>query len=334
MPRILLLLALLLASCATEQPVAAPEPLPERLLITVSDSSGSHIVHCDSDGANRTTIAAGVLVSPPRAGKILYTGGRTLHIASIDGGNDKVLLSEGEWEELLFGEISPDGGSFLIVEAHPGIDPTAAKSFRLAIRKIDGTNRREIAGDLQPGTGAEFSPDGTHIAFIASDRRIYSIRPDGSGRLVLTSPNRENIQRSLAGAIPDWSPDGELLLCDALQAFANVPVVHADGRDSSSDGLLNYGGLHPAWSPSGATIVYGDFRKITEGNFPGAVSRWVVDPTGGSPITPRWSRDGIRVLFTSFKPGWSALRLMIANLNNASITKIDTNTVNGYWVEG
>lgn len=334
MPRIILLLALILASCSTEQPTVAPEPKVERLLVTVSDSSGSHIVHCDADGANRTSVVAGMLISPPRDGRMLYTTGSALHITSIDGSNDKVLLSGGAWEGLSFAEIAPDGQSFIIVETHAGIDPAAPKRYRLAIRNIDGTSRREIAGDLQPGTGAEFSPDGSRIAFIAADRRLYAIRSDGSARTVLTSPNSENIQRSLAGAVPDWSPDGELVLCAGLKLMTNSMVAHADGRDSAAYGLLDIGGTHPAWSPDGTRIVYGDFRKIVEGNFPGSVTRWVVDPSGGDPVSPRWSRDGIRVLFASYTYGRSTLHLMVGNLNNASVKKIDTSALNGYWVEG
>src|SRR5436309_1323404 len=104
-----------------------------------------------------------------------------------------------------------------------------------------------------PRAGAALPGADGRIAFVrdaAHGGAIFSIRPDGSGQMKLTTADDFR---------PAWSPDGSKI---AFQRFRGnhsyVYVMNADG--SHVQQLTRKEGFHPSWSPDGSKIVFGSDR--------------------------------------------------------------------------
>jgi Tol biopolymer transport system component len=159
---------------------------------------------------------------------------------------------------------------------------------------------------------AAWSPDGTHIAFLAWDDAdasrtgIYSAQSSDGGDFVrvTTRPG------PLVDVPLDYSPDGKRLLF--YRTAHPDPDPHIGGslwtiRIDGTDARQINGTAHPAdwarWSPDGQRILFANERLSASGALwtvapDGSDLRQVfTDPSGGFPISPCWSPDGSRILF-------------------------------------
>jgi len=152
-------------------------------------------------------------------------------------------------------------------------------------------------------TDAQWSPDGTRIAFTGTDgdfNDVFLVNDDGTGLLRLTND----------GTIccAQWSPDGSQLLLSAMR------VVNAGGSNlrSLADGFTG------GWSPDGQRVVYSSRGPL---GVPADV--WVVnsDGTGAQQITSNpaseqaiaFSPDGSKILFLVDSGGQSDIWIMNAD---------------------
>lgn len=198
----------------------------------------------------------------------------------------------------------------------------------------DGTGLAQVTDgttlDLEP----VWSPQSDRIAFVSridtnndgvidalnDTASLAVINADGSSRLALVSDTL-NVTR------PAWSPDGSRV------AFVSRRDVNGDGVINSLDPGAIYvvdaigGGLKrvtpesmdaadPDWSPDGARLAY---SGVTDTNGDSAIDKnagdtaiiylLAVDSGGITPVTdgissdfdPRWSPDGSRIAFVSFR---------------------------------
>ena len=126
--------------------------------------------------------------------------------ASMDGGKfgfKSHNLGTGETKDLFtienksgFGALSPDGG--WIVYASREFSPQGYDFF---ISRIDGSERRRIAGANTPATTAVWSPDGGWLV-------INTLAGDGQQIPVLVNPFTCQALRlnTINGSVEDWSP--------------------------------------------------------------------------------------------------------------------------------
>jgi Tol biopolymer transport system component len=115
---------------------------------------------------------------------------------------------------------------------------------------------------------------------------IYSIRPDGSDRLQLTTDTHSHS--------PRWSPNGRRI---AFHRAGDIWIMRADGSAAHRITSGSANDINPSWSPDGSRLV---FSRTTTGTLAGR-SLYVVSAAGGSVQLLTTQSDGCAV-----EPTWSA----------------------------
>jgi Tol biopolymer transport system component len=158
----------------------------------------------------------------------------------------------------------------------------------------------EYGGDQ----GAEYSPDGTKIAFMNNydgDYEICVMNADGTGIEQLT-------KNSSLDAYPSWSPDGtKIAFTSNRDGDFDIWVMNADGSEQTnitSDDPWNNDA--PRWSPDGRWIAIETDRY-------NGVSAELITPDGTTQATigsiqyatwfDSWSPDGKSLLVDSNRGG-------------------------------
>jgi Tol biopolymer transport system component/DNA-binding winged helix-turn-helix (wHTH) protein len=170
----------------------------------------------------------------------------------------------------------------------PTLEPSGDATFRvIASTAID--------------SNAQFSPDGTRIAFSSSRSghpQLWVANRDGSGSTALTT-----FADRWVGS-PSWSADGQWIAFDAVRSETwTLRIVRANGgpiRTLISDAFNN---IRPSWSLDGRWIYFGSDRT---GNW----QIWKVPFAGGTPeqvtrgggIEPVVSPDGRHVYYAKQPP--------------------------------
>jgi Tol biopolymer transport system component len=180
----------------------------------------------------------------------------------------------------------------------------------------DGTGEINVTGDQPPGEGhddqgADWSPDGTQLAFtryrFTEGSDVHVISPDGSGLRAVTE-EEGTFERPILNSQPDWSPDGSrFAFTSDREGNLEIWQIEVDGTDpiqltSTAPPARN---IQPAWSPDGSKIA---FVSTQAGN---GQDLWVMDADGSNPVNlttvpdyntnywhPTWSPDGSKLAFT------------------------------------
>ena len=199
------------------------------------------------------THVAGVVLP----GQVLYdrtTDGDVHSIYLLTAGSETRLTEPGEYQ---LGRISPDYRQILVLPVGDLPSPITGGALDLDGKHFTPLPRKDPTLNLLP---AAWSPDGTHIAFIAWDDAdasrtgIYSARSSDGGDLfrVTTRPG------PLVDVPLDYSPDGKWLLF--YRTAHPDPDPHIGGslwtmRIDGTDARQINGTAHPAdwarWSPDG-----------------------------------------------------------------------------------
>jgi Tol biopolymer transport system component len=150
--------------------------------------------------------------------------------------------------------LSVDGPGRALYWCRSCTDVTAADwspdGTHLAFSNEDGLNLGDAADRtdrvvvVSPRIGdVAWSPDGSRIAYVDDGFRIITINPDGSGRTAIVGGT------DIADLA--WSPDGSQIAYSSIGGQLNVAGVYSRSKLGSL-GL----GEHPVWSPDGSRIAY------------------------------------------------------------------------------
>ncbi len=220
--------------------------------------SGYDIWSADPDGTGLQRLTTTRSDFQPR----WSADGESLAFTSARDGNPEVYL------------MDADGTDQARLTSFPGNDynPTWSPDDRkIAFERFDngiydvyvvnpdGTGLTNLTAG-QGGSEPVWSPDGRKIAFI-SGNNVFSMNPDGSGRLRLTSypvPSRDSHREP---GNPDFSPDGSKIAYDLVWGggtfFAwSIVVMNADGTGAVEHHGFGQGLAEPAYSPDGSRLIF------------------------------------------------------------------------------
>jgi Tol biopolymer transport system component len=217
-----------------------------------------------------------------RTGKVVFSSNRTetwrIWSINADGTALTQLTKQQTDEQDVDPMFSPDGKSILFTSTRGG----KAGVWRML---ADGSKPERICD----GDQAEWSPDGTKIAFRRNER-IFT-RDLSSGKEQGISPED---WPHCSG--PAWKPDGKSLAFAARWAAGNgIFIVPVEGGKPVKV-YDQQGACEPHWAPDGARIVYETETHICTINPDGAKNR-VVTFFGGVQRYARYSPDGKSLAF-------------------------------------
>ncbi len=185
---------------------------------------------------------------------------------------------------------------------------------------------------------AAWSPDGTKIAFISnrdSTSSIYIVNADGTN-LHLVTDRLSN----LGG--PAWSPDNKKIAFVVSRfpfglerATSDVYVINSDGTGLTK--LMSDSGedRDVTWSPDGKQIAFASNRdpdrrwRIWVMNSDGSNQRRLTDihdtsnPIFYSDMTPSWSPDGTKILFTGSRDFNGTRNCYVVNCSEIFVMNAD-----------
>jgi Tol biopolymer transport system component len=254
-------------------------------------------------------------------GKIAFSPNYDIHVINGEGAHESRLthtahLSEQDpvW--------SPDGGKIAFIT--PDYTPGEEKSA-LYVMNADGTNKTQLALDLDLWSYPSWSPDGQKIAFTTgadTPNDLYVINVDGTHKVgLITDSISGNSEDETQLGSPVWSPTGNEIAFashtvhpvpdnDAIstskpssvpaEGLTGIYLIEADGTGLcklTSTVLTNtaeFLGYSPVWSPDGERIAFYDMETTNVIN---------IDGSGRKPLargaSAAWSPDGQKLAFVN-----------------------------------
>ena len=265
-------------------------------------------------------------------GKIAFTsnrdGNQEIYLMNADGTGQVRLTNNSGTDNLP--AFSPDGKRIAFVSE------TASGTFAIKLMNADGTNQIQLTPIAYLNTpypwhekrSLSWSPDSSKIAF-EENGDIFTINIDGS--------NRTNLTKDPAGDFePSWSADGSRIVFISNRVlFLTLHSMNADGSNVTAlPSAGDFWDMSPDWSPTGDKIVFVvhsevDLPIVYIANADGS-NRQAFDGCGfGSCSThrnkPRWSPDGMKIVFHTWEYFSDDCEIYVKNLNGSGLTQL-TNT--------
>jgi len=240
----------------------------------------------------------------PDGSRIAFAALGDLYVMSASGGKPENLTRDSAMD--VDPAWAPDGQSLVYSSDRGGGLP------QLWVRDLrTGQSRQLTHMDTQP-LGADWSPDGTRIAFIDVDGRwgvaglcVIDVRTGVVTRLQPSLPQPGK---------PSWSADGKYVAIPLSYKYSSsfregtnqVYIVPADGKSApfwqipeTNVSIDTRGGGGPSWSPDGTKMaaIYGGLLKI----WPVAKDGAPLGPprayTSEISYYPTWTADSKTILF-------------------------------------
>jgi Tol biopolymer transport system component len=259
-------------------------------------------------GAGIPVLADGAGVSN-RTGRIVFCSNRSgpwrIWMMNADGTQAAQLSKDDAAGHDVDPVFNPDGSRILFTSTRGG----ATGIWQM---KTSGSGLERICD----GDQAEWSPDGTAIAFRRKGRILTRQLADGKEQTI--SP--EDWQ-SCSG--PSWSPGGRTLAFARLQEAGNALFIVAVSGGKPTKVYDKEGACEAHWSPDGKLLVYETETHICTIQPDGTENR-LITYYGGVQRYARWSPDGKNLVFcqgASEKGPWELYVVPSRGGNPARLTQ-------------
>jgi Tol biopolymer transport system component len=195
-----------------------------------------------------------------------------------------------------------------------------SKHFEVWAMDSNGQNARRIA--YAPGyhiiNSPEVSPDGRFVA-VDGWKAGESLT---AARLLVIDIESGDVQDLGAGAMPNWSPDGDWI---AYCKYSNEPGVFVRSLDGKTVRHIDPRGWGIQWSPDGWRVAYSKGNRFVVHNLITALSREIVsDEWDYTRIywNPTWSPDSKEICFkATHKQGHSEFAIVSVGKRDATVRR-------------
>ncbi|HET7395448.1 MAG TPA: S9 family peptidase [Gammaproteobacteria bacterium] len=193
-------------------------------------------------------------------------------------------------------QLAPDGKQIAVIVSRPDWKDDKNKSEIELVDVASGT-ARAVTYDREGLDSPRWSPDGTHLAFLAKDTdtkqaQIFVMSMAG-GDPVRVTDNKQGVDEFT------WSPDGKQIAFVAQDPPINEKAVKAhDDVFHVTDGNFQLRAAVAPWHLWIVASTGGAEKQLTHGDF-----SLQTDQQGATPLV--WSHDGKHIVFTKFpNPYW------------------------------
>lgn len=255
-------------------PAWSPDGTKVAFLRTEDDGIDLYVV--PSTGGTETRLAENVDLTfdwDPSGTRIVYSSigidvlpqSAHLFVVGVESGVTEQLTDAQRSD--VSPQWSPDGRSIAFVGSPPStVGPQAEPDSD--IYRFDVTSGRVelLTQHRDPDYGPQWSPDGTHIAFVSTRAAATASKEPAPEIYVMDATGRNEsrltFRRHAHDLAPQWSPDGRWITFLEYQGAAEesggrLRMMRADG---SHDRVLTDGdkimAWDPSWSPDGDTVVF------------------------------------------------------------------------------
>ena len=257
-------------------------------------------------------------------------GNRDIYVINADGTGETRLTTDQLADAAPV--WSPDGRRMAFVRGGAWTDAhTAVIAFSVYVMNADGSGQTELTGGMGHRGSPNWSPDGSGIAFAASDpyaqcpscTHIYVMNADGTSQPRLVTgdvgwPDSSWVARleviEVSHVNPVWSPDGRrIAFTSSGFGESTVHLTNVDGTGLTEVNSGRGNSKDPSWSPDGRRIaVVSELLAHTWGDEAWSeIDVFNANGTGQTRLTsdsewndsPSWSLDGRRIAFTAVRNG-------------------------------
>jgi len=186
------------------------------------------------------------------------------------------------------------------------------------------------------GGGSTGTEGASQIAFVYHDASINHLRlmdVDSSG--IGSNPRRLTSDLE-SEDVPNWSPDGTMLVYQRAFNGAAVYIINADGTGEKRLSATPSLDVTPSWSPDGTQIVYSHLDEAPQPNLPPMTEIHIMNLDGSGDhailtnkvfcVEPHWSINN-QIVFMSLMGG-STLDIYTINTDGSSLTQLTSNGAN------
>lgn len=200
---------------------------------------------------------------------------------------------------------------------------------------IDGSecNIYQLTHDQYFAYAADWSPDGSKVAYTSTDSYLYVMNADGSGRhqFLSSAPGTHGY--------PDWSPDGSKIVFNIDVGWQAIWVANADGTDLTQ--LVSVPGRDngsPIWTPDGTHIIYsdrtdpGNDAEIAIMNADGSNRHYLMPDNSSADGYPSLSPDGGKIAFVSDRDGnWEIYIMDFDGVSGSNVQRLTNSPAEDSW---
>ena len=219
---------------------------------------------------------------------------------------------------------SPDGSKIAFISNRTGTP-------EIWLMNEDGAAQTRLTNTGRYHETPSWSPDGKSLVFCAnyegSNIDVYTMGTDGTGLQRITDYKETD-------STPQYSPDGGKIIFTSRRS-GNEDIWTYELQTKEFKQLTDYAekDFSPSYSPDGEKIAF--VRTELASSESENLEIYLMDKDGknanrityntGTDRDVRWSPDGRCLIYTSSKSGQTAERLMVIDLQQQDITRLDFN---------